>query len=175
MGLIFKKNEELTLETLQENHSELYETLMEQARGSLNLGDNEEEAVETHSEREIELEAEIAQLKQADAERVETEKIAEYASKLGVEVPESEEKMSFSDALVIMVDNSTEKIENLQEAFEETASVPAGTSNEDGDDEEPKAFVEAIRMIAKRDNISKAEAATKAQVEFPKLFNKQYN
>jgi len=173
MGLFFGKNEVKTLSELQEHNGDLYTSLMEEARGSLNAS-SEEDELDTRSEREIELEAKVETLEAADSERMETEKIASYASKLGVEVPESEEKMSFSDALVSMVDSMEEKAENLKDAFEETASVPAGVSNENGDDDEPKTFVAAIRMIAERDDISKTEASQKAKVEFKKLLNKQY-
>ena len=174
-GLFFKKNEVKNLIDLKAGHEGLYEELMEEARGSLNQSSTDE--VDTRSKREIELEVQVGALELLASNKVEDEKIVAYAIKLGVEVPkveEGSERMSFDDALVMMVDTSTKKEENVEDAFEATASNAAGTSLEQGDESAPSTFVGAMRMIAERDKCSMTIARTKASKEFEELFNKQY-
>jgi hypothetical protein len=175
-GLFFKKNEVKNLTDLKAGHEGLYEELMEEARGSLNQSSTDE--TDTRSKREIELEAQVGALELSASNKAEDEKIISYATKLKVKVPklaEGTERMSFNDALLIMVDSSTKKEENIGDAFAATASNAAGTSLEQGDETEPETFIAAMRMVAERDKLSMVDARKKASLEFKELFNKQYN
>lgn len=155
MGLLFNKNEVTSLEDLKEKNEEMYNSLLEEARGSDNQGIDK-------------LKAELAEAKQALADKEEVEKISQYAEKLEVEAPK--EKMSFSDALLMMVDASVEKRQSVQDSFEKTASNDAGSAPDNGDEDAPKTLVEAMNMIADRDGITKTEAMEKVKIEFKELF-----
>jgi hypothetical protein len=166
MGLFFGKNEVKTLVELQENHEDLYTSLMAEANVAL----KEEQKNPTIDPKQ----AEIDGLKQTIANGKEDNKIASYANKIGVSVPKVEERgerMSFSDALLVMVDASLQKQENLKETFEETTSEPAGSSTEQGDQNKPKTKSEAMAFVKERDGLATSAAAMEVvKVEFKELF-----
>lgn len=168
--MLFSKNKSVDLTKLKEENPDAYNALIDDVKAAI----NHEESVElTEANKKIE---ELTQQKERDALNT---KITEYGKSLKVEETAKEaieKKMSFDDALKLMIDAHTKNAEDIAASFEETASKAAGANLDDEDKElsEPKSFIEAIRIIAARDGITKAEAAQKAKIEYKDLFDKNY-
>jgi len=166
MGLNFKKNEITSLEDLKEKNSDLYTQLLEEAKHS---GSDE---APTLSEKEQALVEENNLLKNQIAKTKRDTEAKTLADDLKIELSAEDLEKSDSELYLGMLNSLKEKEKNVEDAFAETASNTAGVSNEDGDEEEPKSFNEAMLFIADRDGISKTEASEKAMNEFSDLFNK---
>jgi len=160
--MMFSKTK-LDLKKIKEEDPEAYQELVSEAEN--NLDKKESVALKEARERIAAFEVKEKR-KEIDA------KIEKYGVDLNVpEIAKEaiENGLEFSDALVKIIDAHIENQTNLEDSFDETAPAQAGVNNETEDEEAPKSMVEAIRMIAERDGITKAEAAKKAMKEFPNL------
>jgi len=166
--MLFKKNK-INLEEMQTSDPEGYTALMEAAKGAVEV---------EQSEELTQAKARIKELEDKDARAQVDAQITEYGNAL--KVPDAAKKaiedgVDFNTALKAMVDDHIKNVKDIEESFEETTPDIAGESLEEGNDDDPKTFGEAINMIAERDKCSKADASQKAKKEFPKLLEKRWS
>ncbi len=159
------KKDKINLEEIQEKDPEGYEALMSAAKEGVEVEQNAELAASK---------AEVVRLKKENARKSNDDSIKEYGEKLKVSefaAKQIEIGASFSDALLAMVDENLKTIKDIQDSFETTGGKPAGESVEDGNEEEPQSWKEAINMVKERDKITGMEAAKKAMNEWPVLYD----
>ena len=168
--MLFSKNKKVNLEALKTESPEVYDELMADIKKAIGF----EQSAELEAAQKT-----IVELTQKTERETEDAKIIEYGKSLKVEEVMNQaikDKVSFDVALIKMVDAHLKNIKDFVASFEDTASEAAGANLDDDDktETEPKTFVEAMRFIANRDKITKAEAAEKAKKEFKTLFDEQY-
>ena len=166
--MMFSKKTAIDLNKLKEEDPDAYNALMNDAKANVEHDENTELA---------QYKNELAQYKNKEARIKIDAQITSYGEKL--KVPEVAKKaikdeLDFEAALKCMIDENIKNVKDIKTSFDDTASIAAGEDLEEGNEDEPKTFHEAMNMIAERDKSTKAVASKKAQKEFPKLFAKKY-
>jgi len=166
MSLLFGKNK-VNLEKMEVDDPDGFLALMNAAKSMVETDENV--ALTKANAKIVVLEA--------AASKVTTDaKIIAFGEKLKVSAIAAkaiEDGNTLAEAMELMINGNAATVEDVETSFKKTSSIPVGGSKEDGNEDEPKSFGEAIVMIKERDKSTSMEASRKATKEYPDLFKKR--